>query len=273
VDELDDFGATVKNPLRPVGMALAVLTSALALSLAATAPASAIVGGQPATDGQIPVIASISALGWHGSSHHCAGVLVGTMSVLTTAGCVDGYTAGQLAVEYGGVDRTRLPVSNPVTKVDLHAAYDANSGRNNIAVLTLQHNIVTSPSAQAAVLPVPGVNADPAPGTTLRAAGWGRTSASATTLPTTLQYADLPVISHSACNTAYGAGTITFGMLCTHTEGNTAFACTGDAGDPLFEGDTVIGLITAKNGCDNHGKPDVAVRVGAFNAWVTARII
>ncbi|MFI6094861.1 S1 family serine peptidase [Lentzea sp. NPDC051213] len=248
----------------------AVAAAVVAGLAAQVAPASAIVGGQQAAVGQFRSVVSIVAAGWQGDEHKCSGVLLGTRSVLTTAGCVDGHTAGDLKVKYDGTDRTTLRTTNNVTKVDQHAEYDPSTGRRNVAVLVLADPILTSDTVDTAELPLPVLN-DPAPGSRVHLAGWGKTQRGNAGLPTQLQHADLPVISRAACNTAYGAGSITTGMFCAKAQ-VAKFACEGDAGSPVLVGNRVVGLVTAKNGCTHPGKPDVYVRTGAFELWILSHV-
>jgi trypsin len=248
-----------------------VVAAALVAGVAAqVSPASAVVGGEQSTDGQFPSIVSVVISGWHGAKHECGGVLLGTRSVLTTAGCVDGHTTSDIKVKYDGTDHTHLAVTQNVMEIHQHPNYDDARARSNVAVLTLDNPIQTSDTVNTASLPLPVLN-DPAAGSRVQIAGWGKTHRGDANPPLQLHHADMPVISRAACNTAYGAGNITTGMFCAKAQ-VTKFACEGDAGSPVFKGNTVVGLVTAKNGCNNPGKPDVYVRTGAFELWILSKV-
>jgi len=233
-------------------------------------PASAVVGGEQAASGQFPSTVEITYQTLAGKKHGCGGVLRDSNTVVTTAGCVDGHTANELFVHLGGTDRTKLDQQLGVSVVLKHPQYDPATGRSNIALLKLATRAVLSDTVKSAPFVAPEFD-DPAPGTRVQFAGWGKTHAEDTNLPTQLQYADVPVIGRAACNTAYGAGSITNGMFCTKAQ-LPKFACDGDAGSPVFVDGAVVGFVTAKNRCTHPGKPDVFVRLGAFRDWASQSI-
>jgi secreted trypsin-like serine protease len=251
--------------------AFAVAAVVFAGLVAPVSPASAVVGGQEAADGQFGSVVSINIQGVYGKSHACGGVLRDVNTVITTAGCVDGHAAPSIFVLFGGVDRTRLAQQSGVSAVRQHASYDAATGRSNVALLKLATPAQLSGTVRTAPLELPVLD-EPLPGTRIHFAGWGKTHAGDTTLPVRQHYANMPVISRAACNTAYGAGTITTGMFCAKAQVAKS-ACDADAGGPVFGIDgAVVGLVTAKNGCTHPGKPDVYVRTGAFRAWLSQNV-
>ncbi|ARF53158.1 hypothetical protein B1H19_02260 [Streptomyces gilvosporeus] len=247
------------------------VTAAMVTGLAAqVSPASAVVGGQQATAGQFPSVVNVLISGWHGYEHKCGGVLLGTKSVLTTAGCVDGHTASEFKIQYDGTDRTSLRVTQDVSTIHEHEDYPSTL-RNNVAVLTLKNPIQTSDTVGVASLPQSGAD-DPLAGRKVDLAGWGATRRGTAALPVQLHHATMPVISHAACTSAYGAGPIDAGLFCAKAQAEK-FACQGDAGSPVYIGNKVVGLVTAKNGCTHPGKPDVYVRVGALERWITSKVM
>lgn len=259
---IENRGVHVTNLRR----AFAVTAVVLAGLAAQVSPASAIVGGQQAAEGQFRSIVSINVQGWDGRKHECGGVLRDANTVITTAGCVDGNTAADVFVLYDGTDRTRLAEESQVKAITMHPNYDAATGRSNVALLRLTTPAQQSDTVKFTPLALPVLD-EPLPGSRVHIAGWGKTHAGDVALPRQLHHADMPVISRAACNNAYGAGTITTGMFCAKAQ-VAKFACQGDAGSPVLVGGTLVGLVTAKNGCTHPGKPDVYVRTGAFRIFL-----
>ncbi|MFD8496779.1 trypsin-like serine protease [Amycolatopsis sp. NPDC059657] len=158
-----------------------------------------------------------------------------------------------------------------MANISQHEGYAASTGANNIAVLVLKENIRTSANVRTGVLPLPLDQREPHAWHQSAHRGWGSTTSATHESATVEHYADMPVISRDACNAAYSSGKIRIGMFCAKAKVDK-HACFGDAGGPALEGNTVVGLMTARNGCNNPGKPDIYTRVGAFELWLVSKI-
>ena len=119
---------------------------AVALALALPAPASAIVNGEAAAQGEFPAQAFIAVNDdLMGSPERiCGGTLVGSRQVLTSARCVTTPFLGTpsaiatLSVRLGEADLTQTPADvYEVSENDRHPGYNATTGVNDIAMLTL----------------------------------------------------------------------------------------------------------------------------------------
>ena len=196
-------------------------------SIAASAPAGAIVGG--VVDSTHTAVAavfdnSVSAL--------CSGVLIAPTVVLTAAGCLSGDpTAANWLV---GVDTNALSGGATFLAVsDLHVHPSFNPGPldHNVGVLIL--------GAPAPVAPMPWLDSDPGGvytvGAGFLAAGYGGTSSLGG--EGTRRSVGLDI-------TEFTAGTF------THTGTSAAQACSGDSGGPAIEPlgaglvETVVGTVS-----------------------------
>ncbi|MCU1685217.1 MAG: hypothetical protein JWQ81_5956 [Amycolatopsis sp.] len=261
--------------------------AALALTCATVSPAAAIVGGSPATT-TAPYMVSVVSTGWFGDSHACGGFLVGTRSVVTAAHCVDGKTAAELKVKYGGVDRTQLAVTNAVSRIDQDTNFNAETMAADVAVLRLIDPIVTSSTVGTIELAAAAPNA----GDPVTVTGWGKTALDDTALPTVLQTVQVPVTTTSACQSADGGLNLSLGgnegglldgldpvldtgrMFCAGpAEGGQGF-CTGDSGGPAVGADgTVYGIVSWSRGCAQAGSPGVYTSIAAYRGWLVSKIV
>jgi trypsin len=261
--------------------------AALALTFAVVSPAAAIVGGGPATT-TAPYMVSVIAAGWLGDSHACGGFLVGTRSVVTAAHCVDGKTAADLKVKYGGVDRNQLAVTSAVSSISENSNFNAETMTADVAVLGLASPIVTSSTVGTIEL----ATAAPNTGDSLTVTGWGKITADDTAPPVDLRTVRVPVTTTSICQSANGGLNLSLGgnegglldgldpvldtgsMFCAGpAEGGQGF-CTGDSGGPAVGADgTVYGIVSWSRGCAQAGSPGVYTSIAAYRNWIVSKIV
>lgn len=117
-------------------------------------------------------------------------------------------------------------------------------------------------------LPPPGATS-PAPGTTVRAAGWGSVNEDPVVLQRTLQQATLVTVAREDCVAAYeGVGQVTERMLCAVGEQPGVDLCVGDAGVALVDAGVVVGLASWGRGCAREGFPGVYTDIAALRDWI-----
>ncbi|MFH8717536.1 S1 family serine peptidase [Streptomyces zaomyceticus] len=260
--------------------------SALSLAAACTTPAGAVVGGGEAAATTAPYQVSVLVSGLRGDHHECGGVLVGAKSVVTAAQCTDRNKATDLKVKYGGLDRTRLAVTQTVTHINQHESFNGALG-HDVAVLTLASEIQTTGQVRTINL----ASTSPAPGTELTVTGWGITQPDATSLATNLRTVREQVATPQACQAADEGPRFALGaskegrplglasppvldgsMLCGApvTEGESL--CTGDGGGPAVADGALVGIASWNTGCGRNGTDDVFTSITALLPWLVSKI-
>jgi hypothetical protein len=233
------------------------------------------VGGTPASPGEYP------AQGWlvldtpsePEFDSECGGTLVGSRWFLTAAHCVVGVTAFLVLL---GDNDLQPPNSDwyGVAAVDVHAAYNAITNQNDVAMLRLDR--------AAPYQPLRVIDASEttiwAPGTVARIVGWGATAEGGPPADL-LQEADVRIVGDALCQSAYelnappmDPGT----MACAAEPGRDT--CQGDSGGPLMVRDALgawalAGITSWGLGCARPEFPGVYTRLGApgLNDWVMQR--
>jgi hypothetical protein len=152
----------------------------------------------------------------------------------------------------------------------MHPNYNNTTLDYDIALLEL--NTPLTLNSQVASIRVAG-NSNSAlynPSTLLTVSGWGHTSYGGSAA-IRLQKVNVPVISSTTCNGAYGS--ITDRMFCA---GNIAAggvdSCQGDSGGPIFKNDngiyTLTGIVSSGTGCAWPGYPGIYTHVANLRPWV-----
>ena len=232
-------------------MRLAALAAVAALLL--TAPAHAIVGGQPASaDFKAEAAMIVSTRG-----ASCTGVVLSPSVVLTAAHCVQ--PAADYAVVVFEASGPRLI---PVARVALHPSFDPNSFETrrptpDLALLKLSAPLPGSfqPAQLSSDMALPAKRS----GFTL--VGFGVTKDGDGKSAGTLRTVSLPSI-----------GT-TGGIMIRLSDGAAKGGCTGDSGGPVFLDGVVAGIIgwsTAAGGARGCGGVTGATLVGPQRAWIDA---
>ena len=240
-----------------------ILTFAgLLIALACPAAASAVVGGKAVKPGAYPFAA---AIGDAKASYYCGGTLIAPNVVLTAAHCLTERRVAltQLRVLVG----TGNAIG--VIAVVLHPKFDGLTLHYDAALLILD-------GAASGVRTLPMATSSPLAGTTVTAAGWGKTAEDATTTPGQLRNVVLKVGTTNTCsrgNASLG-GYFAPSMLCASNPGRDT--CSGDSGGPLVatsHGHTaLVGITSFGEGCARPGHPGVYTRVTAIRAWVLAQL-
>ncbi|PVH72381.1 putative trypsin [Cadophora sp. DSE1049] len=255
---------------------LTVLALAIfpALSIAAAIPSpqvntdaddgADIVGGSAAVAGQFPYQVALL----RGSSLFCGGVLINANTVLTAAHCSVDYAAAAVSVRAGSLTYASGGTLVKVSKIIVHPSYNEDTINNDVAIWQLSTPIATSANIAYAVLPAQG--SDPASGVSTTVSGWGLTSESGTTLPSSLRFVSVPVVSRATCRAQYGTSAITDNMFCAAASGKDS--CSGDSGGPITITSTGVlaGTVSWGQGCAQAGYAGVYTRIGNYVTWINA---
>lgn len=235
-------------------------------------PATGIVGGSQADQGEYPWLGYLSAdYLLLGSS--CGGSLVDEDTFVTAAHCVEGLLPLgnefvnpflQTIYVYLGSNTAGQGERIQVSSIHIHPDY-ATTG--DIAVLKLSKSSSQTPITIAQ----PGDQIYYQTGDIVTVAGWGATSEGGSTSSQLLEV-DLPVVSDSACGAYYG----TFhgpSEVCAGTDQGGKDSCQGDSGGPLMAEDDqgnpiLIGVVSRGEGCARAGVPGVYTEVAYYADWI-----
>ncbi len=241
-----------------------------------------IVGGREAEPGEWPwQVALIDAGGDPYSDQYCGGTLINPLWVVTAAHCAEGAQPDEMQVLAGIhnlVDTDPGFVRLNVARILVHPNYgQINQYDSDIALLEL-----ATPAPfrlpSAAALPINGValvpeNVGSLAGVTSTVTGWGNRQPGSADYPAALHEVEVPIVSNSACQVAYGS-VITDAMLCAGVPEGGKDSCQGDSGGPLVVFSDarsrweLAGIVSWGNGCARPGTPGVYTRVATFARWV-----
>ncbi|MDL4773753.1 S1 family peptidase [Actinomadura xylanilytica] len=280
--------ASWRRGLTRVALAAGVTAGALTgLGTAAQAddPTPKIIGGQPA-DQTYSFMASLQYLrNGNPDSHRCGGALIKKDWIVLAAHCVT--TAGTGGAPYtimdpalfhvrvGSKDRTTGGSVAQVKDIKVHPDYQALDERASgydVALLHLDTALKQAPA------PIP--NKITAPGTKVRATGWGYTSTTdndPSQLPKELRQLDTTIIPPSTekCRVdadgddAWG---IRRGDVCTDNPEGVRGPCNGDSGSPLLTKVAgrwqVVGVDSRGVGSVCGETPDIYTSLGYYHGWL-----
>ncbi|GMI14734.1 hypothetical protein TrLO_g4315 [Triparma laevis f. longispina] len=230
---------------------------------------SRIVGGSTADEDDYPWMVSLQQT-W---GHFCGGSLISSQWVLTAAHCV--VDGAEFFVEVG-----RYHLFNEseavfhrvqIAEVHPHVCYDGSGDMSYDVALVKLAEPVDNPFIDL----FSGIESDIFnPGVSFATiAGWGNMEV-APFWPEHLQHVTVPTITNEACESAYGASSITDAMVCAgEVEDGGVDSCQGDSGGPLFvhrAGKYIqVGVVSWGIGCADPGYPGVYADVATVHSWIT----
>ncbi|XP_043412566.1 transmembrane protease serine 11D [Prionailurus bengalensis] len=235
-----------------------------------TLSAERILGGTKAEEGDWPWQVSLQT----NNVHHCGGILISSMWILTAAHCFRSYPNPRQWTVTFGVSTTFPKQRRGVRTILIHSNYNPATHENDIAAIQLDRGIAFTKDIHRVCLPEAAQNIPP--GSTAYVTGWGSQEYAGNTV-SDLQQARVRIISNDACNapTSYN-GAVLSGMLCAGLPQGGVDACRGDSGGPLVQEDSrrlwfLVGIVSWGDQCGLPDKPGVYTRVTAYRAWITEK--
>uniref|UniRef100_A0A3B3C2Z6 Zgc:165423 n=1 Tax=Oryzias melastigma TaxID=30732 RepID=A0A3B3C2Z6_ORYME len=229
---------------------------------------SRIVGGQAASAGQWPwqVMLQIPV---SGGMSLCGGSLINNQWVLSAAHCFSSTNTTNVVVYLGRINTQGSnpnQVSRSVSRIIVNPNYSSKTQNNDLSLLKLASPVTFNDYISPVCLAAQGSNI-PAD-TSAWVTGFG-TLSSGGSLAQTLQEVNVPIVSNTQCNSAYGG--ITNQMICAGLTIGGKDSCQGDSGGPLVVKNRTrwvqAGVVSFGNGCAKPNFPGVYARVSEFDLY------
>ncbi|XP_053658814.1 chymotrypsin-1-like [Anopheles marshallii] len=232
------------------------------IAIFTTSEVYSIVGGHTSLPGAAPYIVAIKTT--TASTFVCAGVLVKSTWILTTAQCVTDKAATELNILTGSHRLLTNKKMYSISNIQRHPSYNATSGASNLALLQLSEAVSLSKRVEIIDLNDASTPTD----TPVVFYGWGTLSYGSPGYSNILQTLYRRTLSLSDCRTRNGMSYLSDGNICAISQPGQA-ACTMDESGPLVRIDSpkLVGLFHYGPQC-NGRSPDVFVDVFTEKAWI-----
>ncbi|XP_038216248.1 trypsin, alkaline C-like [Zerene cesonia] len=237
-----------------------------------------VLGGSPTTIQQFPVIAQLLLDPWGSGqySQHCAGVIITSRHILSTAHCFqynretgNNYTYPDFwRVRVGSSFRSRGGVLHKVKAIVPHREFDKYYFTNDVAIVVLSKKILFGSTTRQATIANKGTELKPNSLCTL--IGWGVTQVGGQQSDQ-LQLATIFTVDQSDCRFRYRTigSIIADSMFCAgRIDVDGIDGCFGDSGGPLFYKGVVTGLVSFGYTCGNRYYPGVYTKISYYIDWI-----
>jgi len=240
-----------------------------------------IVGGQEATENQLPWQCSI--YNGDGTWYGCGATLISCdpVIIISAAHCFTGANASPNGkkVVCGDWKRDTTDTNEQslaISQIINHPSYNINTQANDISILKVTGSFTCS---QGKVYPacLPSVNKYAYEGwADTITSGWGTTT-SGGSISNTLRYVKVPPVSDATCNepASYNGQIDATTMICAGLQAGGKDACQGDSGGPLVtkadgvdQGYSLIGVVSFGEGCAAPNKYGVYAEFSNYLTWV-----
>ncbi|KAK4872916.1 hypothetical protein RN001_014945 [Aquatica leii] len=221
-------------------------------------PFAKILGGSNASVGEYPHQVSLRL-----DSHFCGGSIIAINWILTAAHCLYNINIPRITIVVGTNQLNAGGTPYLVANATIHEYFNPPSTANDIGVIRVKTNIVTSNLVKIISL----ANTLPADFSICSLSGWGLTSYPSQIIPNDLQHIQLYKISLEECRRDLPTLTIYDTNVCTFKAPGQG-ACKGDSGGPLISGNVQIGVVSWGIPCAL-GVPDVFTSVPSYRSWIT----
>ncbi|XP_043241949.1 transmembrane protease serine 3-like [Amphibalanus amphitrite] len=235
--------------------------------------ASRIVGGVETEANEYPWQAGLVSTG--DNRTWCGGTVINSRYVLTAAHCTAGTSAGsiQVLLREHLINQDDGEIRFNIAQIKNHPNYNSGTNANDFSLLKLATAIIFPADNKIAPACLPTASNDFV-GADAIVTGFGTTSPDGPQA-TTLREVTVPVISNSACQSAYSDYSITSNMLCAGLLGTGGKdSCQGDSGGPLVSLEnnrySLIGVVSWGIGCADPNYPGVYARVTDALSWISA---
>ncbi|KAK9743693.1 Trypsin [Popillia japonica] len=209
-----------------------------------------IIGGRPATEGEIPYQVSLY---YHNDVHFC-GVLISAKHVLVAAHCMY-YT-------WGGLHHPLLNAS----VITVHSEFDKNSVANDIAIIEMDRDFPVDVNPLIGTIQLRN---DSISSGTCFVSGWGVEEYGSDVVSEILLITAVNIVKFSTCQSMYSPNVrLSEGMLCAGHPNGTTDACKGDSGGPLVCDGLLTGIVSTGTGCGTPDYPGIYTDIAHFLPWI-----
>ena len=244
----------------------AIVAGALVALLSLVTPATAIIGGEEAAEGEWEFTAAIEYRGRQG----CGAALVSREWALTAAHCVAGQTQANMTVVVGRSDlESKAGAVLKIASIVTHPGYAGGDG-SDIAAIRLASPVPVGVATIAVTSEED--NRFERPGTPVRVTGWGDTTPTmGLNSSSRMREVELAVTDDGRCGTRNPGFRAATGVC---AEALLKDSCNGDSGGPLFAVDggrpVLVGLVSSGIGCATPEFPGVYTEVNApgIRSWI-----
>ncbi|KAM3964011.1 LOW QUALITY PROTEIN: trypsin, alkaline A [Aphomia sociella] len=240
-----------------------------------------VIGGMPTTIDRYPILAQLLLDSWGNQDYeqHCAGVILTSRHVLSTAHCFqNSVNTGRnhtlpkyWKVRVGSSYRSRGGVLYNVKIIIPHHNFDKYFYTNDIAVVVVSKQFLLGGKVRQGTIIRHGVEVKPNSICTL--IGWAKQIDGPR--PEQLQHTMMYAIDQNDCAKRYSTikAVIADTMMCAgQLNVGGVDACYGDSGGPLIYKGLVVGLVSFGYSCGHHYYPGVYTKISRYTDWIVKTV-